>query len=567
MKKLLLLLFVGFSFGMTAQTLQSVNPNSGSSGQTLQVTVVGNGTTFSQISGTSGLHFYGQFGQFAANSYQFVSETQIIADVTVPYFAPTGLYNAFVSTVNGDYYSLQDAFTVTNTANVISGNVSIDIAGDGCDASDSHMAGIRVNIFDGTNDRFTYTNAAGDYSIYVPAGNFTVTVQPEMPYFAPTPASASINFPTQNNLTQTQNFCLAPSGTHNDVEITILPIGPARPGFNASYRLAYKNKGNQVINGAITFNFDDTVLDFISSTPAVATQTLNNLSWTYSNLLPFQTRNIDFTLNVNSPMETPPVIIGDVLSFTATVGPVAGDETPADNESNYSQIVVGSYDPNDKAVTEGPEVHIDNAGNYLHYLIRFQNSGTFLAENVVVRDMLSDNLDKSTLQITSTSHPYRSTLTEGNKLEFFFENINLPPEIQNEPGSHGFIAFKIKPVSTVVLGSVIENTAAIYFDFNWPIITNTVSTTFTLLSTKEFGINDDVVLYPNPAQDLLNVQFKSSFSTGSVKIFNQLGQLVKTTDLSKNQINAIPVGDLKTGTYFVQIATDKGTSTKKLLKY
>jgi uncharacterized repeat protein (TIGR01451 family) len=321
------------------------------------------------------------------------------------------------------------------------------------------------------------------------------------------------------------------------------------------------------MSGTIDFTFDDTRLDFVSATATPTSQTLNNLNWGYVNLLPFESRTIDITLNVNSPMETPAVNIGDALPFTATANPVSGDETPNDNTANFNQIVVGSYDPNDKAVTAGSEIDISDVGDYLHYLIRFQNSGTFAAENVVVKDMLSSNLDKSTLEITSASHPYRSALTSGNKLEFFFENINLPPEISDEPASHGFIAFKIKPAGTVGVGSVIENTADIYFDFNFPIVTNTVATTVTLLANKDFGLKDSILLYPNPAGNILNIEIQSSFGTASVKIFNQLGQLVKTINkIDTSQTNTIAVGDLKTGTYFVQITSDNGTSIKKLIK-
>ena len=321
------------------------------------------------------------------------------------------------------------------------------------------------------------------------------------------------------------------------------------------------------MSGTVNFVFDGARLDFVSSSTMPDSQTANNLNWNYANLLPFESRTINITLNVNSPIETPAVNNGDILPFTATVNPILGDETPNDNTTNYNQIVVGSYDPNDKTVTEGAEVDITKAGEYLHYLIRFQNSGTFAAEKVVVKDMLPPNLDKSSLEITASSHSYRSSLTAGNQLEFFFDNINLPPEITNEPASHGFIAFKIKPSNNVTIGSVIENTAQIYFDFNFPIVTNTVATTFSVLANHNFGLDEELLLYPNPVGNVLNIKFKSSFENASVKIFNQLGQLVKIVDNIANQANAIAMDDLKNGSYIIQITTNKGTTVKKLIKY
>jgi uncharacterized repeat protein (TIGR01451 family) len=571
MKKLLLIaIFFGVVFGMNAQTIQSVSPNTGSLGQTLQVTITGDNTEFLQVSDTYGVSFYNDLQQqFIVNSINLISNTEMTADITIPTSILPGLYDLRIYPNVFPYnpYSLSDAFNVTTNYNTISGNIRFDGNANGCDASDGPANSVRVVLNDGSTDRITFTNSTGDYIFYVPAGNYTVTAQVESPLFLMSPASASFNFATENNLSETQDFCLAPNGVHNDVNITIWPIGPARPGFDATYRLVYRNAGNQIMNGTVNFTFDDSRLDLVSSTTAPASQTLNNLNWNYTNLLPFENRTIDVILNANSPTETPPVNIGNIFNFTATVNPVSGDETPNDNTKNFNQTVVGSWDPNDKSVTEGSEVDIANVDDYLHYLIRFQNSGNFLAENVRVKDVLAANLDKSTLQIVSASHPYRSTLTSGNQLEFFFDNINLPPESQNEPASHGFIAFKIKPSNTVGIGSVIENTADIYFDFNFPIVTNTVTTTFTTLSSKNFDFEDGIVLYPNPAGDVLNIEIQSSVDTASVKIFNQLGQLVKTAnDIGQGQTNTIAVGDLKTGTYFVQITTNKGTSTKKLIK-
>ena len=199
-------------------------------------------------------------------------------------------------------------------------------------------------------------------------------------------------------------------------------------------------------------------------------------------------------------------------------------------------------------------------------MVRFQNTGTFAAENVVVKDILSDQLDGSTLQIVSASHNYRSTITDGNRLEFFFENINLPDSTTDEPGSNGYIAFKIKPANTVGLGSLIENTAEIYFDFNFPIVTNTVSTTVTTLANDQFGLNDFITVYPNPVGNILNIDMNSSSEIHLINIYNTLGQLVKSIEKPNATKTSVSVSDLKTGTYLVNINSDKGKMVKKLIK-
>jgi uncharacterized repeat protein (TIGR01451 family) len=568
MKKLLLFTFFALSLGMNAQTITSVTPNTGDAGETLQVTITGNNTEFLSISGPGAVYFYNTAGQsyFFAISMDLISDTVANFMVDIPNSAATGNYTLSLYDENNSY-TLPNAFFVTNNNNTITGTITVDTNNNGCDGADPHPGGIKV-VLDGTsNDTHTFTDSAGHYTFYVGAGNFTVTPEPEMPYFSSTPPSATLNFPTVNSLNQTANFCIAPNGVHNDLTISILPIMVARPGFDASYRLAYRNNGNQVLSGSVNFVFDDSRLDFVSANPTLTAQTANNLYWNFTNLMPFEMRYIDVVVNVNSPMETPAVNIGDMLFFSATVNPVAGDETPADNVSEYNQTVVGSFDPNDKAVTEGSQIALADVDEYLHYLIRFQNSGNFLAENIRVEDFLSANLDASTLEVVSTSHPYRSTLTQGNRLQFFFDNINLPPESENEPGSHGFIAFKIKPVSTLVVGNVIENTADIYFDFNFPIVTNTVSTTVALLGNPDIDFDNAIRLYPNPAGNVLTIENLTSSEIMSVKIFNQLGQLVKAVDdFDASPRTVIAVDGLTTGTYFVKVNSNNGTATKKLIK-
>src|SRR5690606_12879469 len=183
-------------------------------------------------------------------------------------------------------------------------------------------------------------------------------------------------------------------------------------------------------------------------------------------------------------METfaPPTVNGgDILNFTATVTPDANDYTPNDNTFALEQIVVNSFDPNDKQVLQGDKIHIDNVGEYLHYLIRFQNTGTASAIHVRIEDELHETLDWNTIQIIGASHNYRAEITEGNQIEFIFENINLPHEDADEAGSNGFIAYKIKAVEGLEIGDfIIGNEAEIYFDFNLPIITNATSTEVVL---------------------------------------------------------------------------------------
>ena len=306
----------------------------------------------------------------------------------------------------------------------------------------------------------------------------------------------------------------------------------------------------------------------MSSLPNTTSQNSNVLNWDFTGLEPFETKVIRVTLNVNSPTETPAVNIGDVLEFSSEVTSPGTDETPSDNLYSFNQVIVGSFDPNDKQVVEGSQVDISKSGDYLTYIVRFQNTGNYSAENVVVKDYLSPYLDLNTLQMVSSSHPFRCTLTQSNRLEFFFEGINLPASSIDEHGSHGYICFKIKPkANTISLGTTINNKASIYFDYNDPINTNTVSTTFSALSNNDLSFDGYFNLSPNPTSSILNLHVKNEVNLKSVEIYNPLGQLVLTKESDINATNIpLDVTGLKDGVYVISIVTDKGKTSKRFIK-
>jgi uncharacterized repeat protein (TIGR01451 family) len=306
--------------------------------------------------------------------------------------------------------------------------------------------------------------------LFTNAGSYTISPKLQDPYFTITPASATINFASAGGSSQTVNFCFVPNGVHNDVEVTLIPVSSARPGFDAYYKLEYKNKGTSVLSGNVSTGFADDKLNLITATPAVTTQSTGSLVWAYTNLQPFETRTIDIRFNLLPP---PVNNNGETLSFNCNITPLAGDETPRDNSFSLKQTITGSFDPNDKACLEGDTIDITNVGHYVHYLVRFQNTGTEAAENVVVKDILQNNLVWNSFELTKTSHPCVLKQTDGNKLEFIFEGINLPALSVDEPGSHGYIAFKVKTINSLIIGDSVKNNAAIYFDYNLPVITNT----------------------------------------------------------------------------------------------
>jgi hypothetical protein len=443
---------------------------------------------------------------------------------------------------------------------MIQGQQKFDNEEDGCDSSDNPLQNILFSISDGTTTNLISSDNNGNFFIPVQQGEYTITAfMEESNFFTISPNDSVINFPSQSS-PFVQNFCFSLDGIHSDVEVSIIPIEEAIPGFDAYYKIIYKNKGNQVENGVINFQFDDAILDVISSNPSFTTQTTNNLSFNYSNLNPYETREINIVLNVNSPTDTPAVISGDILNYTVTNTITNTDEMLSDNTFVLNQTVVNSYDPNDKTCLQGNYVSPDKIGEFVHYMIRFENTGTFPAENIVVKDMIDTaKFDISSLIPLHASHNYITRITD-NKVEFIFENINLPFD---DATNDGYIAFKIRTLPTLVLGDTFSNSANIYFDYNFPIITNTATTTIAALSNPSFEFANYFSLYPNPTTNELNINLKSAIEINSIQIYNTIGQLV--TVQTGNALK-VDVTHLKTGNYFIKINTNEGYSTSQFIK-
>lgn len=451
-------------------------------------------------------------------------------------------------------------FTPEGNYFTINGTAHFDADSNGCSVLDSGYANFKVAISNGTTTLTTLTNTGSFYETYVPAGNYTITPQIEnSSYFTVTPVSATVDFPTQAS-PFAQDFCVTANGIFHDLEVAIVPIGVARPGFDASYKIQYKNKGTQTENANLVFNYNDLVMDYLTASTNPTSQNTGALNWNLGTLQPFQTGSITVNFNLNTPTESPALNGGDVLPFSSTINGLFTDETPSDNTFILNQTVVNSYDPNDKTCLEGIVVDQNKIGDYLHYQIRFENTGTYPAQNIVVRDTIdATKFDISTLEMVNASHNCKTKITD-DKVEFIFENINLPFD---DATNDGYIVFKIKTKSTLTVGESVSNTASIYFDYNFPIVTNTATSAFQNLSSEDFSSENKVLLYPNPVKNTLFLTSKNNID--SIIIYDIQGRKIQDNIVNSNELRLDTNGLIK-GCYFIEIIFQNQKMTKKFIK-
>lgn len=233
-----------------------------------------------------------------------------------------------------------------------------------------------------------------------------------------------------------------------------------------------------------------------------------------------------------------------------------------------------SYDPNDKQISPsgvGASKLVPHKIP-LDFLIRFQNTGTDTAYKVVITDTLNQNLDLSTLEFGAASHPYKFEFIGSGQaiLKFTFDKINLVDSFTNEPKSHGFISFKIIPYDSIPNGTIVKNSADIYFDFNQPIKTNntqvsiddrlpTGATLNLVTSVKQNNIVYEAInVYPNPFTQTTNFEFVYNTKAALLIIYDVNGELIMQENIVGKTMFQLQRYNLPNGMYFYNVQNKDG---------
>ncbi|MFM9987948.1 M1 family aminopeptidase [Flavobacterium sp.] len=98
----------------------------------------------------------------------------------------------------------------------------------------------------------------------------------------------------------------------------------------------------------------------------------------------------------------------------------------------------------------------------------------------------------------------------------------------------------------------------VQFDPNKDIISRNST---AILSVSNFNYDTALNMYPNPASDILTIDFPTNMTLQKVSLYNALGQ--KSLETNQNKIN---VSSLSTGMYIVNFETSEGTFHKNFIK-
>lgn len=467
----------------------------------------------------------------------------------------SGVYTLAISDVNGNCYLHTDTIEfIGANCGSISGKIIYD-EDSSCTWSPGDFIGAN-KLLQLSNGSMAITNFNGDFMFNnVGYGTYNQTIlSPLLTSF--NSCSQPNNVTLSSTLSNVYNeFKCLPISTYIDNQIG-LSSSPMVPGFIGNYQILLQSL-SYTPTTTVSYILIDPAISYVSSnvTPMGVYSTANGDSVVFNTTLnpnQFQNILIQCQVPVNLALFYP---LNTSCALTVTNGL---DSNVSNNQDSDIRVVTGSFDPNDKHVNpigNGPTGIITLSDTVLDYTINFQNCGTGPAHNIVIMDTLSPYVDITTLQILGFSHPYQIEIINNNILKFKFPNIMLPDSNVDEPGSHGYVSYKIEQKNTNVIGDIIYNTASIYFDFNSPVVTNTTINTIGNLTPTHLFPNQPITpsIHPNPATNYI-LLYHAHLAT-RFKLFNVLGQEVFSTEIENNipkQRLNVPTA-IPNGIYFYQI--------------
>lgn len=482
--------------GIRAQYLTNLSPPNGTTGQQFTLILTGSGTNFTVATGCELRSVNQPNYAVAADIWSPSNATHAVAHFSFPPNAVLGDYQLTSIGYLNPPYRIFHLSQGTNTSyGKVKGKIIVDL-NQNCveDGNDLPLSSRIVSLWPGSI-HFS-TDAQGHFDEWVPLGVYTLSTAPFncSSSFCPPNLQQFVSVMTPMTVDSLNDFFHGVSNGSCFGLTTSVSWGPLRPGFTCLLNVFFENNG---INGSgITIGeyILNPAFTYLGVTVAPTQQIGDTLRWNLGSLQPGEIRHIQITASL--PTTIP---LGTLLPIRSRLYQLPQSQGPAPAIGFRFGEVGGSYDPNDKQVF-GPDGHsadgpISANTMDLSYLIRFQNTGTDTAFNIIVRDTIDAQLDMSTFEIKASSHPVQAHILESRIVEFLFSNILLVDSFHNERLSHGFVEYAIRRKPNLSIGSVIRNMAHIYFDFNLPVATNRTATLLCQPLSANFGVAANILTY------------------------------------------------------------------------
>lgn len=432
---------------------------------------------------------------------------------------------------------------------------------------------------------YTYTDAAGHYSILVPTGTYTVS-ETVLAFYPLSPCQSNnivVSTTAATGCVDSINFANVMDTIH-DMHISTWDYSKAIPGSTYSQITLISNDGTVPESSVLSVYNPDGQLFAPSISPSgifSGSPYVYNTAGTFPTINPGETDVffMNYSVPTNIPLYTV-VVFRDSVAYTGPMSNWLSDYSPWDNVNYYRTAIGISHDPNFKEVLPqgvGPTGLITYADSTLEYMVHFQNTGSAPAQNIIVIDTLDNNLDWTSMRPEYMSAACKVTLKQYGAYKvakFTFNNIYLPTKASDPTHSNGMFTYTIKTNSGLPLGTQFRNRASIYFDYNAPVMTNSTLNTLGESTTAANNIptagkTNSFNIYPNPANMSFYAQINSAAATSAaMNICDVTGKtlLSKTVALQQGaQTISTDVSMLAPGMYFVNLNENGQIQTAKLV--
>jgi hypothetical protein len=316
-----------------------------------------------------------------------------------------------------------------------------------------------------------WTNSSGDYDLPVVEGTWEVwTSVPAMYAISNDPDTLSATLTTTQPIASGLDFGLVPAQQSSGSILSLTSTGPFRCNTEVGVWVLLENTGTLIPEDLVidVYVHPDLSISYTSEVPDSIVG--DHYYWSRDSLGWFQQFAIYLGVNIGP--------VGSTSTLTATV---TSPDLAEPVTNSVGGLVTCAFDPNDKLVTPqgfGAAGAVDIDTEWFEYTIRFQNTGNDTAFSVVLTDQLDQDLDPASMLIVGASHALTRIVVEGEQRAMFrFDNIQLPDSGADQLASNGYVKFRIQPRTDRPHLTGITNQAAIYFDLNAPVITNTVLNT------------------------------------------------------------------------------------------
>lgn len=396
-------------------------------------------------------------------------------------------------------------YIIGNALYLVSGNVYYDANSNAIyDGGDNYVSSNSITVKNTTNGNIDPIWLNGSWMQPFYSGTHKLYIDPLPYYLVSVPDTATVTVTNAN--VSNIDFALQALSPKDSAGCFIHNSFP-RCNDTVYHEIFVNNLGTTTGNFVVKFHPDVGIVSFVSSVPPPDSVVAGNYYFSLNTIQPFLSGSIDILLGLPGA--------GITLIHYADVYKNNSGVLNWMNSDTVTYTTSCAYDPNDKGaepIGVGAQ-HYTLKTDTLEYLIRFQNTGNDTAFNVFIVDTLDANFDVSTFQLLNTSHQCNIEILAGNILRFRFNNILLPDSNVNEPASHGYIRYRIKPLNSTPVNTIVYNTAHIFFDFNLPVATNTAFNTLVNvipsgISENTFGAND-VSIIPNPFNETVKIVFEN----------------------------------------------------------